>query len=292
MARSLDWTHLQTFVAVAEHGSLSGAARSLGSSQPTMGRHISALESELGVGLFERTGSGLALTQTGVDLLTHAQQMVAAADRLSLAAEGRAEAVGGTIRITASEIVATYVLPDILEALRTAEPDIDIELVASDCAENLLQREADIAVRMYRPTQSDVITRKVADMQVGMFAAHSYVERHGLPRSFEDFRAHDIVGYDRSDQIIQGFRAAGMEVDRNFFSIRCDNQVVCWHLVVAGCGIGFNQLQVGEREPRVMKIAVDADLPSLPVWLTAHSELRTSQRVRRVFDFLAERLRS
>ena len=288
---ALDWTHLQTFAAVAAHGSLSDAARSLRSSQPTMGRHIRALEVELGTRLFERTGGGFELTPTGAELLEYAGNMADAADRLLLTAAGRSETIAGTIRITASEIVATYTLPDILTRLHQAEPDIDIELVASDRTENLLQREADIAIRMYRPTQSDVITRKVAELKIGMFAAHTYIERRGAPRSFEDFQNHDVVGYDRDDQIIRGFAAAGFEVDRRFFSLRCDNQVVCWRFVVAGFGIGFNQVEIGEAEPGVAQLHIDAVLPTLPIWLTAHAELKTSRRVRRVFDFLGEHLR-
>ena len=202
----------------------------------------------------------------------------------------RAEAIAGTIRLMASEIVATYILPGILTALRRAEPEIEIELVASDRTENLLQREADIAVRMYRPTQADVFTRKVGDLRVGMFAAEAYVARRGAPQSMEDFHGHDIIGYDRGDENIRGFRAAGLDVGRRFFSFRCDNQVVCWRMVVAGYGIGFNQIAIGEAEPGVKRISIDAELPSLPVWLTAHSELKTSHRVRRVFDFLAEAL--
>lgn len=291
MTKSFDWSHLQTLVAVADHGSLSGAARALGGSQPTMGRHISALEDELGVRLFERTGGGLELTQTGIELLEHARQMKTAANRLSLVAEGRSESIAGTIRITASDIVATYILPDILTALHQAEPDIEIEIVASDRTENLLQREADIAVRMYRPSQTDVFSRKIGDLKIGMFAAPSYIERRGTPQSIEDVASHDFIGYDRSDLIIQGFRAAGLDVDRGFFSFRCDNQVVVWRMVIAGYGIGFNQLEIGNAEPGVIRLLEGTVLPSMPMWLTAHSELKTSLRVRRVFDFLAENLR-
>ncbi len=290
MGRPFDWTYLQSFIAIAENGSLSAAARALGGSQPTMGRHVSALEAELGVRLFERTASGLALTSTGADLLEHARAMSAAAARFALAAEGRSEAIAGTIRITASEIAAIYILPDILTALRQAEPDIDVELVASDRTENLLEREADIAVRMYRPTQADVFARKVGEARIGMFAAHTYLARKGTPEKIEDFKNHDVIGYDRSDQHIQGFRANGLDVARTFFPFRCDNQVVCWQMVVAGYGIGFNQVQIGEAEPRVKRLEVGAVIPHLPIWLVAHSELKTSRRVRRVFDFLAEHL--
>ncbi len=292
MPKSFEWSHLQTLVAVAENGSLSAAALSLGSSQPTMGRHIRTLETELGVDLFERTARGLDLTPTGIALLEQARNMAEAANKLSLVAEGRSESLEGTIRIAASEIVATYVLPDILTAFRRLEPNIDIELVASDRAENLLQREADIAVRMFRPTQSDVFTRKVGDLQTGIFAAHSYLERYGQPDTLLDLLNHDVIGYDRSDLIIQGFRSVGLEVDRGFFSFRCDNQVVAWRMVVAGYGIGFNQVQIGRAEPAVKMLDFGVELPVLPMWLTAHSELKTSQRVRRVYDFLAENLGS
>jgi len=291
MTKPFDWNHLQTLVAVADHGSLSAAARALGGSQPTMGRHIGALETELGVRVFDRTGNGLELTPTGTALLEHARHMNAAANRLSLVAEGRSESVAGTIRITASDIVATYILPDILTALHRAEPDIEVELVASDRTENLLQREADIAVRMYRPTQTDVFARKIGDLKIGMYGAPSYIARRGAPRTLEDMADHDVVGYDRSDLIIRGFRAAGLDVDRKFFSFRCDNQVVVWRMVVAGYGIGFTQLGIGETEPGVTRLLEDATLPSMPMWLTAHSDLKTSRRVRRVFDFLAESLR-
>lgn len=290
MNKVLDWTHLQSFVAIAEHRSLSGAARALGGSQPTMGRHIAALEKSLNVLLFDRTADGLDLTPTGLDLLEHARQMADAAGRFSLVAEGRSQAVAGTIRITASEIVATYILPDILTRLHSQEPEITIELVASDRAENLLQREADIAVRMYRPTQADVYTRKIGELKLGMYAANSYLENHGPTKTQDDITGHDFIGYDRNDLIIQGFKAMGMEVDRDFFPFRSDNQVVCWRMAVAGFGIGFNQRCIGDNDARVRRVFLSVPLPSLPVWLTAHAELKTSRRVRLVFDFLAHEM--
>ncbi len=292
MTRDFDWTHLQTFLAVAENGTLSAAARATGGSQPTMGRHIAALETGLGVRLFDRAAHGLVLTPTGAELVEHARTMAAAAHQLSLTASGRSHSIGGTIRLTASEIVSAYVLPDILTALHRTEPDIEIELVASDRSENLLQREADIAIRMYRPTQVDVFTKKVGDLQLAMFAADDYIARRGVPATLADFRQHDMIGYDRSELMLRGFAAAGLEIDRHFFAFRCDNQIVCWRMVVAGFGIGLNQLEVGLAEPKVQRIETATALPSLPIWLTAHSELKTSRRVRRVFDFLAEALKA
>jgi len=287
-----NWNHLQAFISVARCGSLSAAARDLAISQPTIGRTIAMLEEDLGVLLFVRTRGGMQITPTGLDLLDYAKGIAGKAEGLSLAAVGRAEAIKGTVRITASQIVAVYLLPDILTALRRAEPEIEIELVASDRTENLLAREADIAVRMYRPLQLDLISRKVAELPLGMFAAKTYLATYGSPARLQDFKSHQFVGYDQNEVIIRGLRTAGLEVDRSFFAFRSDDQVVCWKMVVAGVGIGFTQLQIGNAVPQVEQILPEFDLPSLPVWLTAHAELRSGRRVRRVYDFLASHLGS
>lgn len=287
---SMDWALLQSFAAVGAHGSLSAAARATGTSQPTLSRHISTLEQRLGERLFDRATGGVELTAVGLGLLRHAQKMADAAAHLSIAAEGLTESLTGSVRITASQIVATHILPNILTDLRALEPEIDLEIVASDQTDNLLLREADIAVRMYRPTQQDVFTKKVGDLKMGMYASKSYLDRHGRPETLISILDHDVIGYDRSTQIIDGFKQAGVEVDRDFFAFRCDDQVVCWQMVTAGYGIGFNQIQIGDGDPRVERVQAAGSVGQLPVWLTAHVELKTNPRVRRVFDFLSERL--
>jgi len=290
MKQILDWSLLQSFAAVAAAGSLSGAARKLGSSQPTLSRHIASLEMQTETRLFERIPGGLELTEAGAELHDYVLRMANAAEDLRLAREGRSQSLTGTVRLTASEIMATFVLPDILTALRREEPEIDIELVASDRTENLLQREADIAVRMYRPAQMDVITRKITELSTGAFATPGYLADRGSPETIEDLSTHDVIGYDRSDLILRGFEAAGVKVGRGFFPFRSDNQVVCWQMAVAGYGIGFVLKAVGLSEPAVVPVLEKADIPKLPVWLTAHRELKVSRRVRRVYDFLADRL--
>ena len=287
----LDWSLLESFAAVGEHGSISAAARASGTSQPTLSRHISNLEHQVGARLFERQTSGVALTATGAALMTYAKEMADAASKFSMTIDGRTETLDGSIRLTASQIMATYVLPKILTKLRIAEPNIDIELVASDKTENLLRREADIAVRMYRPTQEDVVARKIGDLRMGMYASREYIERHDPLESIADTKEHTIIGYDRNTQIIDGFKQAGLDLDRDFFAFRSDDQVVCWEMAKAGFGIGFNQIQIGDNEPEMIRIESAGEVGRLPVWLTAHSELRSSPRVRFVFDFLAEALK-
>ncbi|SFI96015.1 LysR family transcriptional regulator [Albimonas pacifica] len=286
----LDWAELQALLAVARAGSLSAAARAGGLSQPTLSRRLAALEGRLGERLMERGAGGVRLTDAGREALARAEEMEAAAHRLSRAAAGRARGVSGVVRVTASRVVATYLLPGPLAELLEAEPALEIELVASDASANLLRREADIAVRMYRPAQADLVTRKVSEMALGLFASPAYLARHGAPRTVADLAAHRVVGFDRSDLIVEGFAKAGFPLPRRFFRLRTDDQVAYWEAVAAGAGIGAGQKPVAARDPRVTPVLPEAELGALPVWLTAHADLRGSARVRRVFDHLAESL--
>ncbi|MDE0590852.1 LysR family transcriptional regulator [Halocynthiibacter sp. C4] len=287
---SIDWTLIQSFVAVAECGSLTAAAQRLRASQPTIGRHISQIESSLGVVLFSRVHRGVELTAEGEALLPAARDMQAAAARLSLAAAGQTQNLSGVVRITASVFVSHYILPPLLAELRAMEPDIEIELHASDSTDNLLFHEADIALRMYRPEQLDTITRHICDFDVGIYAAKTYLARRGVPQDRDALMAHDWVGYDRNDLMIKGMRAVGWTVDRSFFKIRCDNQSAYWQLVQAGCGVGVALKCVAQHCAEVEQILPEVEVPPLPVWLTAPEALRKSPRIRRVFDFLAEKL--
>ena len=284
----LDWNLLQTFVAAAKHGSLSAASKAEGITQPTASRHIAQLEDQLGYRLIERSKAGIALTEHGRELLEQAQAMAEAAARVEMIGDSQSQSLSGTVRITASRIVATFVLPEMLSQFRLTEPNIEIEVVASDETENLLHREADIAIRMFRPTQLDVISRKVSDLELGVYAAKTYLERFGEPQSFADLTDHTFIGYDRSTLILDGFRKNGIDIDREFFAFRSDDQVVCWAMVVAGFGIGFNQRIIGDYDNRLKRILRDVVIPPMPVWLTSHSALKSNRRIRRVYDYLAE----
>ncbi|HHL22817.1 MAG TPA: LysR family transcriptional regulator [Aliiroseovarius sp.] len=287
-----DWTLLRSFRAVAETGSLSAAARRLGLSQPTLGRHVQALEKALGLELFRRTRAGLEPTEDALRILPEAEAMARAAARLSLAAAGRAESLAGTVRITASVIVAHFLLPPILARIRRRLPEVALELVPSDTTENLLLREADIALRMFRPRQPDVITRHVAEIPLGLYAARSYLDRAGRPQTREELLRLDFVGYDRNETIITEMRRLGLEVDRGFFPLRCDDQAAHWQLVRAGCGVGGMQTVIGDADPLTERLMPDLPLGRIPLWLAAPSALRNSARIRRVWDMLTEELRA
>ncbi|MDH3620106.1 MAG: LysR family transcriptional regulator [Gammaproteobacteria bacterium] len=285
-----DWNRARAFLVTAEEGSLSAAARALGLTQPTLGRQVTALENELGVALFERGGRGLELTPSGLDLLEHVRRMGDAASSFSLTASGQSTSIEGSICITATEVMSAFVLPPILGRLRQLEPGIEIELIASNSVSDLKRREADIAVRVSRPTQSDLIARKVCDANMHMYAASSYLRRIGNPTSPEGFRDADFLGFEGTASLADTLNERGFALTSRNFPVTTENHLVHWELVKHGLGIGFMTEDVGDAEPMVERVLSDLDPFPIEVWLVAHRELKTSRRVRMVFDFLVSEL--
>ena len=285
-----DWNLLRAFLAVVDTGSLTGAARQLATSQPTLSRQIGELERVLGVILFERVARGLQLTGAGQVLLPWARQMQQAAHGMALAALGQTQQLAGSVRLTASEMTSVWVLPPLLAGLRRRHPEIQIELLVSNMQENLLERQADIAVRHVRPTQGGLIARKIGVAAMGAWARRDYVERVGGHIDMERAHEYDWIGYDRSDALLRAFRAAGIPAQREFFNIRCDNQVAGWQMALHGVGIAFATAHVARQAAGMQQVLGAEQVGYLPVWLTAHRELRHSARIRLVFDALAEGL--
>lgn len=289
-ATPLDWSLWQAFIAVAETGSLSAAARRLGQSQPTLGRQIKRLEDDTGLSLFARQPRGLDLTDHGRALLPAARRMADASGEIALALAGEDRGLAGTLRITASEIVAFHHLPPILARMRIEAPEMNIVLLPTDSSENLLFREADIAIRMYRSDQLDIITRRIGSLAIGAFAAQSYLDRKGRPQTPAELSDHDLIGFDRSDLILRSMRAMGMDIRRDDFALRCDDQVTYWQLVRSGSGIGFGQRAVAAQSPDVVDLFPDLPIPPLPVWLAAHDAVRHTPRVALAWRILEEEL--
>ena len=284
----LDWTLLRSFLATAETGSLSAAAAQLGTTQPTLSRHIKDLEAVIGVPLFRRSVKGLEATEAALSLIDDARAMGRAAEALALKATGKAETLSGTVRVTASVIVSNLILPPIVAALRREEPLIQIELVASDASQNLLRRDADIALRMFDPTQNALIARRLGDTSLALYGAKSYLARQGWPNSLAEVTGHDVIGFDRADDMIRGYAANGFAVTRHDFPIRCDDQMVAWHLLLAGAGLGFAQDILAATQPTLARVDIAMHLPVLPVWLVMHEEVRSNARIRRVADFIGD----
>ncbi len=285
-----DWNHIRAFLATAETGSLSAAARRLGQTQPTLSRQVAALEAALGLLLFERLGRGLALTEAGRDLLEHSRRMGSAAEAFSLAASGQSTAIEGTVRITASDVLSHYILPPVLRHLRQVAPRLVIDVVAANDIRDLMRREADIAIRHRRPEQPELIARLVHEGTAHFYAAPCYLAQRGRPRSVAEVADHDFVGFGDQEAMIAFAADLGLPLNRGQFRIASQNGLVAWELVRQGFGISPMDLRVAARTEGVERVLDWVPPIRYPFWLTTHRELHTSRKIRLVFDLLAEAL--
>lgn len=288
MAQHFDWNRARSFLFTVEHGSFSAAARALGVRQTTVGRQVAALEDELGVDLFERVGAGVAPTEAGLRLAEAVQAMARAAEEVALVATGEATELEGTVSISASELVAARWLPGPLAALRRAYPGIALEVIASNDASDLRRREADIALRNFRPQEDGLIARKLREDRAHLYATPAYLASIGNPSTAEGLSRGQFIGFDRGEALRKGLNALGLRLTEQSFPLLSGSQAVQWAWVLQGAGIGLMLDVVGDAEPSVARAL--PSLPGLPVplWLVTHRELRTSQRIRVVFDALAD----
>ena len=286
----IPWELWRSFLAVARHGSLSGAARALRLTQPTLGRHIDQLEQALRTPLFTRSPQGLIATDTALGLVPIAAAMESAAEAMTRAASGQAGEISGVVRITASEIVGAEVLPPILAEFAEHFPGVAFELHLSNRTEDLPQRDADIAVRMVRPAQTGLVARRLGETVIGLYAHRRYLDAVEAPASLADLGRLRLIGFDREPVPVTGFEEAGISLTREMFSLRTDSDLAQLAALRAGYGIGACQIGIARRDPELVRVLPEAFGIPLEMWLAMHEDLRANIRVRRVFDYLAEGL--
>jgi DNA-binding transcriptional LysR family regulator len=286
-----DWNRARAFLATAEEGSLSAAARALGVTQPTLGRQVTALEEELGVALFERVGRGLTLTESGLGLLEHVRAMGEAANRVSFAATGRSQSIEGLVTITASEVVSAFLLPPVLSKLRARHPGLELDVVASTAVRDLRRREADVAIRSGKPTDPELVAKRLRDTPARLYATRRYLASIGSPKAPADLARADFIGFsDDGDRFLVGMQALGFPMTKANLRLHTGNHLVLWELVKQGLGIGVIIDEVGDAEPRVLRVLPDHPPIPVPMWVVAHREVRTSRRIRLVFDAIVAAL--
>lgn len=283
-----DWNLVRSFLAALDHGSLLGAARALGASQPTLGRHIAELEAQLGAVLFERTGRGLLPTPMALRLAEAARAMESGAHQLARSVSSAEKGLSGSVRLSASQPVACYLLPPILAQMRLVLPQVQVELVASNAVSNLLRREADIALRMVQPDQASLVAKRIGKVTLGAYAHADYLRRRGVPRELGDLLTHELIGDDGGGQHLQAFAHFGHPVGKEVFALRTDDLIAYWQALRAGLGIGFVADYLAATDPQLVPLLPTLKLPPLPIWLTVHREIRSNARIRAVYDFLAQ----
>jgi DNA-binding transcriptional LysR family regulator len=290
MTSDIGWELYRTFLGVLREGSLSGAARALGITQPTAGRHVAALEAALGTVLFTRSQTGLLPTEVALALRTHAEAMESTAAALVRAAGSQGEGVRGVVRVSASEVIGVEVLPPVVARLREAHPALKLELVLTNRVQDLLRREADIAVRMVRPRQAQLVARRIGHIELGFHAHRDYLARHGTPRKLEDLAGHAVIGHDQPSAFVRSAGKALPAYGRDAFSLRTDSDLAQLALIRAGAGIGICQVGLARRSEALVRLLPRAFSLQLDTWVTMHEDLRHSPRCRAAFDALADGL--
>ncbi len=290
-AISFDWNQVRAFLATAEEGSFSGAARALKTTQPTIGRQVTDLEETLGVTLVERSVRGPTLTDAGQDLLEHVRAMADAATHISMSATAHSEDISGLVNVTATDLLSAQVLPGLLAPLRDTNPGIRVNIIASNDMQNLIQREADIAIRHVRPEQPDLIARHVGDFHAGLYASKTYLDRAGRPSTPREVAEHTFVGNPDPERLIAPMHSLGVPLRAENFVMSSGSGVVVWQMLRAGLGITVLPDVLCDPDPEVERVLPDLPPFQFPIWLVTHRELQTSKRIRIVFDLLVRGFR-
>lgn len=280
------WDDQRILLSVLREGSLLGAARALGISQPTVRRRIEALEDSLGVALFTRDTAAVVPTQATRDLLPHLEAMERASMAFRRSAAADADALAGSVRIAASELWGVEVLPALLAPLRANHPLLDVELTLSDRLEDLMDHEADLALRTARPAQGSLVARRLGITRVGLYASRELLECHGTPKTLDSLGNWPAITPDRSSRDRATLARHGYPADRNRSALRTDNHLAQLAAVRAGLGIGPCHRAIAARDGLVPVLEQDFGF-DLEMWLVMPESLRNVARMTVVFRHLA-----
>lgn len=286
----MDWSALRDVVAVAETGSLSGAARKLNSSQPTIGRRIEQLESQLNTLLFKRSSRGLVATPVGEKVLDYARNMAENARAIERIASGADQSLDGVVRITMTDQMGNIWLPGKLSEFHSRHPGLRLEIVVENRTLDLFKREADIAVRFARPQQLDLVVRKSVDFHYGLYASSSYLQQHGRPRSMRDLPDHRFISYDET--IFNNAALKKLERvfgERNILQRYTSNTGIV-NAVKQSAGLSAVGCFFADAESDFERLMPDVFDYAFNAWVVTHVDLFKSARIKLVFDFLIEKL--
>jgi DNA-binding transcriptional LysR family regulator len=289
-SRMFDWGDLRIFVAVAREGSTLAAAKALDMNQTTVARRIVALESALGVVLFDKLQSGYRLSAAGEELLPIAARMGQDAERLAGLAAQQGRRLCGTIRVTTNEPVANLFLTPALPELARLYPDICIQLIITDDRLDLTAGEADVAIRAgRRPTESGLVIRTLAVAAWSFYCSRDYAARRGTPADITDLRDHLLLGGvgNLANAPFMTFLAEHVGESFHSYSNSLTNHVVA---IRAGLGVGALPCLVGDSDPELIRCVPPIEELGGEVMLVTRAELKDLPHIRAFNDFVATRI--
>ncbi|MGE0004833.1 MAG: LysR family transcriptional regulator [Parvibaculaceae bacterium] len=275
-----DWEDIRHFLAVAESGTLSGAARKLKVDHATVSRRLAALEAALDVRLVDRLPRSCRLTSIGKEVLQRAIEMESAADGISRLAKAAYAPLAGRVTLSAPPVLVAHLFAGHLARFRADYPDIRLSLPAQSRRISLSRREADVAVRLVRPDEAGNVARKIGRMPFGLYANRSYAHLRAPGRW--QFIAFDQTYADMPQQRW----LLGIAGDR---PIACELNHISEHLSAVRAGIGIAGLPcfLGDGEDDLVRIREAIPSFSRDIWLVVHRDLRKAPAVRAVMDFVA-----
>lgn len=277
-----DWNDLRLFLAVARAGTTLGAARQLGTSQPTVVRRIGALERSIGLALFDRRRTGYVLNEAGRDLLPLAERVESGIDAICQAIDSRSRRIAETVRVTAAEPLANLFLAPAVVAFRRTHPNIEVQLAISDEFLDLAEGEADVALRatINGLENSELVGRKIGDAPWAVYCSRAYAERSGIPASIEEMEGHAILGSETSPDAFPAMLWLEEKAHGARMAWRSNSLASLQAAVRAGLGLATLPCFLGGNDPQLVK-CFDADGVKCPeLWILAHPRSRALPHVR------------
>ena len=287
----LDWDDLRFFLAIARAGSLSGASPTLGVTQPTSGRRLTAFERSLGAKLFERTPAGHVLTPVGLRRLGHAERMEADAVAAERLASGADAGVRGQVRVTASEWMIDRVIAPLLGPLLLQHPGLRVELAADARHLSLVKREADLAVRPSRFEHQEVVETAVATLGFGLYASDGYLAEFGAPDFTRGAEGHRLIVMSESLTKIPDLDWLPRIVSRAEIVACSNGRLPMATLAASGVGLVCLPRYMGDAAPSLRRLGTPAAEPERTLFVAMHQDGRRVPRVRATAAYLKERLR-
>jgi DNA-binding transcriptional LysR family regulator len=287
---NINWDGLRYFLVAAEAGSLSSAAKALNSNQPTVGRHIDALENTLGVKLFQRSVKGISLTEEGQAVFEQAQKIQHSVVKIQRVVQGGEDHASGTVRLSLPEGLGQELLIPALDKFYKAYPDVKLIFNVSATTANLTQGEADIAVRLFRPEEADLVIKHLGEMNIGLYASKKYEKNHGLPDRLKDLRQHKVITYGDHLSILPENQWLLNHSEESLRILCSDSTVTRFKATTSGIGISLQPEVLAQTNKNLIRLFKAANLPAHNVWMVYHKDLRHMSRIRAVVDFISNYL--
>ncbi|SCB20455.1 DNA-binding transcriptional regulator, LysR family [Bradyrhizobium yuanmingense] len=284
----MDWDLCKTFVAVADTGSFTAAARRLHTSHPTVSRKIAALEAQLGTRLVARAADGLALTADGRTLREHAEAMAAAALRAETAVAAGGHKARGIVKLSIGATLASHWLMPRLPAFLRAHDHIQLEIITHPFPASVRRREADVVLRPFDTGEENLVGRKIGRLGTGFYASRDYAAGRSLPERRGDWKEHSVIGFADQTSNAQLARWSDVVTRQARVAMRCSSQGDMLAAVRAGIGISALSCFVAEAYSDLVRVAPQKLASVADLWLLAHPDLIELPAVRAVIDFVAE----